>query len=140
MSAHQHHARLTSAADLTPLLDALETQLGWSAKARFQIELALEELVVNTFTHGSTQKQTEPMSVVVIDISFEQKLSDLTITLVDNALAFDPTDFATPDVTLTAEDRKIGGLGLFLASKMMDTIQYKRVDGFNRVTMQKLLA
>lgn len=139
MSAHQHHACLKSAADLTPLLDALEAQLSWSAKARFQIELALEELIVNTFTHGSSGKQIEPTPAIVIDISFEQKAADLTITLVDNALAFDPTDFATPDITLSAEDRKIGGLGLFLASKMMDKIDYKRVGSLNHVMMQKHL-
>ena len=114
-------------------------QMGWSDKARFQIELALEELIVNTFTHGNSGEPTEQREKVTIDASFQQNSSDLTITLKDNALAFDPTQAPTPDVTLSAEDRKIGGLGLFLVSKMMDSVDYKRVDGVNRVTMQKHL-
>ena len=114
-------------------------QMGWSDKARFQIELALEELIVNTFTHGNSGEPTEQREKVTIDASFQQNSSDLTITLKDNALAFDPTQAPTPDTTLSAEDRKIGGLGLFLVSKMMDSVDYKRVDGFNRVTMQKHL-
>lgn len=139
MSTSSHIAHLTSVADLTPLLDTLSVQLSWSDKARFQIELALEELIVNTFTHGISNRPAEQLQAVLIDVSFQQADKELTITLKDNADAFDPTQFAAPDITLSVEDRKIGGLGLFLTSKMMDDIQYRRDGSFNYVHLRKQL-
>lgn len=131
---------LLSAADLVPLLDDLSVQLAWSERHRFQIELALEELIVNTFTHGKSQEQASLTEAIAIDMKIQQDGADLTITLKDNAIAFDPTLFVPPDVTLSAEDRQIGGLGLFLTSKMMDTIHYKRDGSFNHVEMHKHLS
>ena len=139
MSVLSHSARLASAADLVPLLDILTLKMCWSSNTRFQIELALEELIVNTFTHGISRQPTEQAQGVIVDISFQQADAELTILLKDNADAFDPTHFVIPDTTLSAEDRKIGGLGLFLISKMMDDIQYRRDGGFNCVQLRKRL-
>ena len=140
MPAYSNHFRLLSAADLVPLLDNLSAQLAWSERHRFQIELALEELIVNTFTHGRSAAQASLTEVIAIDMKVQQDGADLIITLKDNAIPFDPTLFAPPDLTLSAEDRQIGGLGLFLISKMMDTVHYKRDGSFNHVEMHKHLA
>lgn len=134
-----HTARLTSVTDLVPLLDLLTQQLAWPAKARFQIELALEELVVNTFTHGQSLNSQGEHLAVAVDVLVQQDGHYLYITLTDNAVAFDPTHFGPPDVTSSAEDRKIGGLGLFFASQMMDSIDYHRDGQFNRVKLFKRL-
>ena len=139
MAMFKQSARLRSAADLTPLLDVWSVQLAWSDKARFQIELALEELVVNTFNHGQSAGSTAQAEPICIDVAAQQDGADLTIELKDNATAFDPTQFTPPDVTLSAEDRKIGGLGLFFASKMMDSIQYTRDGSVNHLLLRKRL-
>jgi anti-sigma regulatory factor (Ser/Thr protein kinase) len=136
MSGFDRTTRLMSAADLTPLLDTFALQLQWSSNARFQVELALEELIVNTFDYG--YKGTHlPGDKAFVDMTVQQNGPELVITLEDNAIAFDPTQFSPPDVTSSAEDRQVGGLGLFLASKMMDNIHYRRENDRNHVLLSK---
>ena len=140
MAAITHTCRLASAAELTPLLDQLERQFAWSNKARFQIELALEELIVNTFTHGQPEAAEGEQSVVLVQMQFEQDGDNLSITLIDNGIAFDPTQFEQPDVTSSAEDRAIGGLGQFFVATMMDSMRYERVGDKNRMHLNKQLS
>ncbi|MEQ9575215.1 MAG: ATP-binding protein, partial [Rhodospirillales bacterium] len=52
---------------------------------------------------------------------------------------FNPLEMPDPDVEAALEDREIGGLGIFLARQMMDVIRYRRADGFNCLTLVKLL-
>ena len=61
----------------------------------------------------------------------------LTILLKDAGVPFNPLEKEDPDVTLSAEDREIGGLGIFLCKKLMDHIEYKYEDGCNVLTMSK---
>ena len=135
-----HTARLHCAADLVPLLDQLTKDLAWSDKARFQIELALEELTVNTFSYGKQDAASSTPQDIYIDLTAEQDGADLVVTLVDNAIAFDPTQFAEPDVTSSHEERRVGGLGMFLASKMMDSMAYHRRLDANVMVLRKRVA
>lgn len=140
MAAITHACRIASAAELIPLLDQLERQFAWSDKARFQIELALEELIVNTLTHGKPAGAQRESPPVIVQMHFEQDGGELNMTLTDNAVAFDPTQFDQPDVTSSAEDRAIGGLGQFFAAKMMDSMRYERVGDHNRIHLFKRLS
>ncbi|MDV7396276.1 ATP-binding protein, partial [Arthrospira platensis SPKY1] len=62
-----------------------------------------------------------------------------TITITDDGKAYDPTLAAEPDIQLPAEDRGIGGLGIFLIRKMMDEVQYTRSEGKNILQLKKKL-
>ena len=59
--------------------------------------------------------------------------------LIDTGKPFDPTIVPDADVNLSAEDRQIGGLGIFLVRQIMDSVEYRRIDGKNILTMIKLL-
>jgi hypothetical protein len=61
----------------------------------------------------------------------------LNIVISDSGYAFDPTVKADADTTLSAEERPIGGLGILLVRRLMDSINYERVDGKNVLTMWK---
>ena len=61
----------------------------------------------------------------------------LTIVLKDAGVPFNPLEKEDPDITLSVEDRKIGGLGIFLCKKLMDNIEYKYEDGCNVLIMSK---
>ena len=61
----------------------------------------------------------------------------MIVTLIDHGIAFDPTLRKDPDITLSAEDRPIGGLGIFLIKKIMDEVSYQRVDERNVFIMKK---
>ena len=63
----------------------------------------------------------------------------LIFVLTDSGKEFDPTKVPDADVTLSAEEREIGGLGIFLIRQIMDIVEYQRIDGKNVLTIGKQL-
>lgn len=105
----------------------------------FQIDLAVEEIYVNIAHYAySPDKGT-----VQIDCSVE-KTSDapakLTVSFTDSGKAFNPLAKPDPDITLSVEEREIGGLGIFLTKKYMDSVLYERKDNQNILTFTKIIA
>ena len=104
----------------------------------FQIDLAVEEIFVNISHYAySPDKGT-----VQIDCSVE-KTSDapakLTVSFTDSGKAFNPLAIPDPDITLSVEEREIGGLGIFLTKKYMDSVLYERRDKQNILTFTKII-
>lgn len=113
--------------------------LGCPAQLLFQIDLAVEEIYVNIAHYAySPDKGT-----VQIDCSVE-KTSDapakLTVSFTDRGKAFNPLAKPDPDITLSVEEREIGGLGIFLTKKYMDSVLYERKDNQNILTFTKTIA
>jgi anti-sigma regulatory factor (Ser/Thr protein kinase) len=98
-------------------------------KLRLSIEEAVENVVRYAYDGGIGWLETE--------IRFDQDTLVLTIELRDAGVPFNPLERDEPDVTLSAEDRNIGGLGIFICKKMMDDIQYRYEDGNNVLIMTK---
>ena len=109
-------------------------QHGASHKTRQQIKLALEEVLANVASYA----YPEGGGTMKVDLDF----SGDTITLVisDSGVPFDPTNAPEPDISLSAEERNIGGLGVFLVQQIMDEMNYERVDGRNVLTLRKSIA
>ena len=63
----------------------------------------------------------------------------VAITFIDRGVPFDPLAKPDPDVTLSAEQRQIGGLGIYLVKKSMDKMEYKRENGMNVLTITHTL-
>ena len=61
----------------------------------------------------------------------------VVITFIDHGVAYDPLGKQDPDITLSAEERKIGGLGIYIVKKCMDEISYEYKDGKNILTIKK---
>jgi len=108
-------------------LEALECP----PKAAMQISVAVEELFVN-IAHYAYRKETGEMQLCV-----EKEGDAVKVTLVDGGVPFDPTAYTEPDVTESAEKRKIGGLGIFMVKKTMDFFEYHRLCGKNIVVIKK---
>ena len=98
-------------------------------KLRLSIEEAVENVVRYAYNGGIGWLET--------NIDFNQDTLLLTIQLRDAGVPFNPLEKKDPDVTLSAEDRNIGGLGIYLCKKMMDNIEYRYEDGNNVLTMTK---
>ena len=98
-------------------------------KLRLSIEEAVENVVRYDYDGGIGWLET--------NIDFNQDTLLLTIQLRDAGVPFNPLEKEDPDVTLSAEDRNIGGLGIYLCKKMMDNIEYRYEDGNNVLTMTK---
>jgi serine/threonine-protein kinase RsbW len=97
-------------------------------------ELALEEIFMNIVMHGS-----QPGSTPLVEVSLQRAAESVTMTVEDNGPEFDPLSLPPPDVSAGLADRPVGGLGVFLVRKMMDTVSYARISGRNQLRMSKRL-
>lgn len=99
-----------------------------------QLNLAIEEAVVNVMNYAYPAG-TE--GTVCIDAQVSNGVLQFVIS--DSGAPFDPTARAEVDTTLSAEERGIGGLGIHIVRQIMDSIDYKRIDGRNVLTLGKKL-
>lgn len=109
--------------------------LGCSLKAEAQIDIAIDEIFSNIVKYGYEEEGGE------VTVSFDTSEEPLAMTLSfrDEGKPFNPLERRDPDVTLSAKDRKIGGLGIFMVKKSMDDIRYEYRDGKNILTIRKTL-
>ncbi len=123
-------------AELATLLEQLQIlQHRWSLSKKIlsEINLVLDELITNAIEHGDSTKK-DPIEITLTKIG-----QDLTIQVVDAGPLFDPTLITQPDTTLPLEQRKCGGLGIFLIRQFCDCWHYARLDNKNVLTLQKTL-
>ena len=99
-----------------------------------QINLAIEEAVVNVMNYAYPSD-----TVGQVQIDAEANDQRLKFTIIDSGSPFDPTAKEEVDTTLSAEERPVGGLGIFLVRQLMDSINYERIDGRNVLTLRKKL-
>ncbi len=102
-------------------------------KAVMQIDLAVEEIFVNIASYAYADRPEG--GEAVIRIAAED--GAVRITFEDGGVPFDPTAREDPDPTASAEEREIGGLGIFLTKKVMDEVRYEYRDGRNILTVSK---
>ena len=95
------------------------------------IPLAIEEIFVNVahYAYKGAKGDFE------IDLAFKD--DTVVITIEDSGVEFNPLAKEDPDIHLSAEDRKIGGLGIFMVKKIMDSVEYKRENDKNILTLTK---
>jgi anti-sigma regulatory factor (Ser/Thr protein kinase) len=114
--------------------EELETA-GCSMKTQMQVDIAVEEMFVNIANYAYAPGEGDA------DVCVETEETDggkrIRITLADQGKPYDPLMQEAPDVSLPAEKRKIGGLGIFMARKNMDDMTYEYRDGRNILTMFK---
>jgi anti-sigma regulatory factor (Ser/Thr protein kinase) len=122
-------ATLDSLGPLVQYVLSAATEAGLDRKASYRLRLAVDEIATNIITHGYADAQLEGDVMVHADVSEEE----LVITLEDWAPAFDPRVQEDPDhIDKPSDERPIGGLGVFLAVKSVDGIDYEYRDNKNR--------
>lgn len=100
-------------------------------KTVMQITVCVEEMFVNVANYAYDGEGGE------IRLSIDEAHDTVSITLTDEGVPFDPLAKDDPDITLSAEERKIGGLGIFMVKKSMNEVRYERVENKNIFTMVK---
>lgn len=120
--------------EITQLAEAVE-QLGdreqWSGALVFKANLVIEELVLNTMTHGRHD------GAMHISVAIDSAPESVKIAIIDNGKPFDPlSDAPEPDLDSAVTDRAVGGLGIHMVIEMVDSVSYGRIDGQNRLTME----
>ncbi len=119
---------------LHTFMDHVCKAMGFDEAVSMQMNLALEEAVVNVMDYAYPEGTTGTVNI-------EAQANDvrLKFTISDSGKKFDPTTVATVDTTLSAEERSIGGLGIFMVRQLMDSVNYERIGGFNVLTLRKKL-
>ena len=131
--------------DIAATLDNLDTvmafvdqqleEVGCSMKAQMQIDIAVEEVYVNIAHYAYNPE----IGGVTIRVQIEEEPLAVILTFIDKGKPYDPLAKEDPDVTLAAEDRQIGGLGIFMVKKSMDNVSYEYNEGRNVLTLKKNL-
>lgn len=103
-------------------------------KAQMQIDIAIDELFSN-IAHYAYNPDVGPATVRV-EVT-DAPLS-VIITFIDNGVPYDPLAKSDPDVSLSAEERSVGGLGIYMVKKSMDEIAYEYKDGQNILRIKKM--
>lgn len=99
-------------------------------KIRLSIEEAVENIVRYAYENGNGW----------MEAGTSHEGDSLVITLRDAGKPFNPLAKEDPDITLSAEERKIGGLGIYLCKQLMDSVNYEYKDGCNIFTMKKIIS
>ncbi|MEQ1693712.1 MAG: ATP-binding protein [Gemmatimonas sp.] len=105
------------------------------ALVRRSMLVALDELVMNAVTHGASAGGAG----VRVTVEGTLEPDRLVVTVCDSGRPFDPLALASPDTTLSVEDRTLGGLGIYLVRQMMDEVRYSRRGDQNEVVLIKYL-
>lgn len=124
--------------NLNTVLDFVNRQLDQyesSMKIRMQLDVAVEELFVN-IAHYAYDNE---MGKATIQVEVNKEPLSVVITFIDQGKPYDPLAKPDPDITLSALERPIGGLGIFMVKKSMDNVKYEYKDGSNILTIEKNL-
>ncbi len=124
-------ARLSEVRELSSMVEEFGDANGLPDPKVFVINLALDELITNTVTHGLEDKADAE-----IRIRMRVRADTLILVMEDNGQPFDPTEDTNADITSSLEERAIGGLGLHLVKSFADRVSYEFVEGRNRLTME----
>ena len=106
-----------------------------SMKTQMQIDIAIDELFSNIAHYAYNPEVGD--ATVRVEVT-EDPLA-VVITFIDKGVPYDPLAKADPDTTLSAEERKIGGLGIYMVKKSMDDVTYEYKDGQNILAIKKNL-
>lgn len=118
---------------VTEFVDGLLEESDCPMKAQMQIDVAVDELFGNiaNYAYG------EGKGKATVSAGYSEEEKCFKIVFKDNGMEYNPLKKDDPDVTLSAEDRQIGGLGIFLVKKTMDDISYEYKNGQNVLTITK---
>ncbi len=118
---------------VTEFVDEQLETWGCSPKVQMQIDIAIDEIFSNIANYAYNP-ETGPATVRV---SVNGEPLTVTITFIDQGVPYNPLEKQDPDISLAAEERQIGGLGIFMVKKLMDDITYEYRDGQNILIVRK---
>jgi sigma-B regulation protein RsbU (phosphoserine phosphatase) len=126
-------AQTEALSDILGFVDLMLEKYECSMKIQTAICVAIEEVFVNVARYAYKNGEGD----VIFGIGFDKESRTITFRMRDKGVPFDPLKKPDPDITLPAEEREIGGLGIFITKKTMDTVEYAYENGENVLTMTK---
>ena len=126
-------AKIDALSDVLGFVDESLEAYECPMKIQMGICVAIEEVFVNVARYAYGDGEGD----MTLGISFDNESRDITFRMTDKGTPFDPLKKPDPDITLSAEEREIGGLGIFITKKTMDSVSYTYENGENVLTMIK---
>ena len=126
-------AAVANTAAVLGFIDAQLEEADCPIKVQTQIDVAVEEIFVNIAHYAYAPGKGE----ATVSVEISEPDSMVTITFKDRGIPYDPTAKIDPDVTLSVEEREVGGLGIFMVKQLMDHMSYEYRDGQNVLHLQK---
>ena len=119
--------------EVLEFLDEVLESSDCSVKIQMQMDIAVEEIFINiaSYAYAPGTGQAE----IMVDVDEEKK--EISVRFTDSGIPYNPLEKEDPDVTLSAEERSIGGLGIYMVKKSMDDMIYSYEDGKNILTIIK---
>ena len=128
----QVQSRLSEVARIAPSLREFADRHALPTKAILAVNLALEEIMVNTISYGYADPRDH---CIDIEVTIADGL--LIVRVEDDARPYDPTAHSAPDFSKALEDRPVGGLGIHLMRALFDAVEYQRSGGRNVLVLRK---
>ncbi len=120
---------------VTAFVDEQLEALNCPLKAQMQIDIAIDELFGNIAQYA----YNPDIGSATVRVEVSEDPLAVIITFIDGGIPYDPLKADDPDITLSAEDRPLGGLGIYMVKKSMDAIIYEHRDGKNILSIKKAL-
>lgn len=114
------------------MVESLGTGHDLSPDVIYDLQLALEEILTNVMTHGSTGDRAPHMS---IHLTVAHGI--VTAEILDDGEPFNPLDTPRPDLGAGLRDRSVGGVGILFVRELMDEVEYARVENWNRLVLKR---
>ena len=118
---------------VTAAMDEFLEALDCPLKAQMQLDVAVDELFGNIAQYA----YPDGTGSVTVRFDHDEAARMVSVTFMDSGVPFDPLKQRDPDVSLSIDDRKEGGLGIFMVKKTMDHMVYRHEDGCNLLTIYK---
>lgn len=126
-------ATLEKLPEVMAFIDEWLETLDCTIRAQTQIDVAVDEL----FSNIARYAYTPGVGDATVRLEYDDSTHAASITFIDGGISYNPLEKEDPDVTLSPEEREIGGLGIFLVKKTMDRMDYRREDDHNILTIHK---
>ena len=126
-------AQIENIPRVTAFIDEQLEALDCPMKPQMQMDVAIDEMFCNISRYAYAPDVGE----ATVRFEFDESTRMASVTFIDSGVPFNPLEKEDPDVSLSAEERRIGGLGIYMTKKSMDEVQYAYVDGQNKLTLIK---
>ncbi len=126
-------ATIENIAAVTAFVEVQLEQLDCPLKTQMQVNIAIDELFGNIASYA----YTPGIGAATVRVEVTENPLAVVITFIDNGVPYDPLAEEEPDITLSAKERQIGGLGIYMVKKTMDDITYEYKDGQNILKIRK---
>ena len=110
-------------------------EVGCPPKAQMQLSVAAEEIFVNIAHYAYAPER----GTALVRVEVAEEPLAVTLTFIDHGTPYDPLAREDPDVTLSADEREIGGLGIYMTKNLVDDVAYEYRDGKNILKLKKIL-